>query len=280
MNTEKSWKCFDTDNQRLSASPKYRLIGTDGKEYVSAAKGLYGGHRKLKIYGRLDCPSALRQIAKGNYIPYRVFFADEESALAAGYRPCGICMKEHYQLWKEGRLMLHALDVQPILNRGEICIVRLADGKEKSLTADRLKGTSIPEKLEEIEYYQMNISGDYCLIVLTANSGQWGYTIVWDYVSDRIVHLSSTPFVVCSAILGARLVNLYLVQYWGHPADFWYSTAPLELVDGDYEPERYPLELSLEGLRKGPDDCGIDIVNEKLHFRAGQQEICIENLPD
>ncbi|MDD6827122.1 MAG: Ada metal-binding domain-containing protein [Oscillospiraceae bacterium] len=79
----------------------YRLIGPDGKEYLSEEKGSLGGHRVQKIYGRLDCPSALRYIAKGQYVQYRVFFKDEETAIAAGYRPCGICMKEKYRIWKE-----------------------------------------------------------------------------------------------------------------------------------------------------------------------------------
>jgi len=79
---------------------KYRLMGADGKEYLSEEKGTLGGHRKLKIYGRLDCPSALKHIAKGNYVQHRVFFKDEETAIAAGYRPCGICMKQAYKKWK------------------------------------------------------------------------------------------------------------------------------------------------------------------------------------
>ena len=54
-----------------------------------------------KLWGRLDCPSALRYIAKGQYVKYRVFFADEETAIAAGYRPCGVCMREQYRIWKE-----------------------------------------------------------------------------------------------------------------------------------------------------------------------------------
>lgn len=56
---------------------KYKLIGADIKQYLSDTPGTFGGHRKLKIYGRLDCPSALRYIAKGQYVKYRVFFADE-----------------------------------------------------------------------------------------------------------------------------------------------------------------------------------------------------------
>ncbi|MGW2512713.1 hypothetical protein ACWC0A_25645 [Streptomyces scopuliridis] len=42
--------------------------------------------------GRLDCPSALRAIARGHYRRYRVFFADESAAVAAGYRPCAVCL--------------------------------------------------------------------------------------------------------------------------------------------------------------------------------------------
>lgn len=79
----------------------YHLIGADGKPYDSTEPGTLGGHKGLKIYGRLDCPSALRYIAKGQYVKYRVFFKDEATAVAAGYRPCGVCMKEEYKRWKE-----------------------------------------------------------------------------------------------------------------------------------------------------------------------------------
>lgn len=78
----------------------YHLIGADGKEYDTFIPGTFGGHKRLKIYGRLDCPSALRAIAKGQYVKYRVFFADEQTAISAGYRPCGICMKKEYKEWK------------------------------------------------------------------------------------------------------------------------------------------------------------------------------------
>lgn len=68
----------------------YKLIGKDGKQYLSETKGTLGGHKGLKIYGRLDCHSALRYIAKGQYVKYRVFFADEETAVSAGYRPYAV----------------------------------------------------------------------------------------------------------------------------------------------------------------------------------------------
>lgn len=78
----------------------YTLTDAGNKPYYSHTPGNLGGHQKLKIYGRLDCPSALRYIAKGQYVQHRVFFADEQTAIDAGYRPCGICMKEKYNEWK------------------------------------------------------------------------------------------------------------------------------------------------------------------------------------
>ena len=68
------------------------------------ARGTLGGHRRTRIYGRLDCPSALRAIADGGYIKDRVFFADEDQAVAAGYRPCARCMPERYRDWKARRV--------------------------------------------------------------------------------------------------------------------------------------------------------------------------------
>lgn len=79
---------------------KYKLLDAAGKQYESESKGKIGGHKKLKIYGRLDCKSAARYIAKGQYVQHRVFFKDEETAIAAGYRPCGGCMPEKYKIWK------------------------------------------------------------------------------------------------------------------------------------------------------------------------------------
>jgi methylphosphotriester-DNA--protein-cysteine methyltransferase len=62
--------------------------------------GTLGGHRGTKIYGRLDCPAAARAIARGGYVRSRVFFADEATARAAGYRPCFVCMRAQYRAWK------------------------------------------------------------------------------------------------------------------------------------------------------------------------------------
>ena len=81
----------------------YTLLGVDGRPYESHVRGQLGGHRRTKIYGRLDCPSALRAIAAGGYTRHRVFFADEATAIAAGYRPCAVCCPGRYQQWKVAR---------------------------------------------------------------------------------------------------------------------------------------------------------------------------------
>jgi Metal binding domain of Ada len=79
----------------------YCLLGPDGIPYQSSTPGELGGNSKLKIYGQLDCPSANAALAKG-YAKRRVFFANETEAIAAGYRPCGRCMRERYGQWKAG----------------------------------------------------------------------------------------------------------------------------------------------------------------------------------
>lgn len=77
-------------------------MDSNGNFYESEIPGQYGGNKKLKIYGRLDCPSALSTIKRfpGSYEKSRVFFADEKTALAAGYRPCGNCLREKYKQYK------------------------------------------------------------------------------------------------------------------------------------------------------------------------------------
>lgn len=79
---------------------QFRLIDSSGKEYLSSIPGTLGGNKKLKIYGRLDCPSAKKWIEKGYYISNRVFFENEDIAISAGYRPCAICMPNEYEKWK------------------------------------------------------------------------------------------------------------------------------------------------------------------------------------
>ncbi|WP_129714206.1 Ada metal-binding domain-containing protein [Pedobacter sp. SYP-B3415] len=59
----------------------------------------FAGNRKLRIFGRLDCSRGKRMRRQN-----RVFFSSAASAAAAGYRPCGHCMKFAYQKWKNGAI--------------------------------------------------------------------------------------------------------------------------------------------------------------------------------
>jgi hypothetical protein len=84
----------------MTSARQYTLLGADGHPYRSSTRGTVGGHRRSKIYGSLDCPSALRAIAAGGYAAHRVFFADTQTAVSAGYRPCAVCLPEAYRQWK------------------------------------------------------------------------------------------------------------------------------------------------------------------------------------
>jgi methylphosphotriester-DNA--protein-cysteine methyltransferase len=82
----------------------YVLTGPDGRRYESTMPGRFGGHRRGKLYGRLDCRAALRAIARGDYVEHRVFFADQQTAIAAGYRPCAVCLPAQYGIWKSNAI--------------------------------------------------------------------------------------------------------------------------------------------------------------------------------
>lgn len=62
---------------------------------IKNRKILWAGNRKLKIYGKLNCTSGKRM-----KIQNRVFFQNEQEAIALGFRPCGHCMRLEYLDWK------------------------------------------------------------------------------------------------------------------------------------------------------------------------------------
>lgn len=82
---------------------QYKLTDSNGDIYLSDTPGEYGGNGKLKVYGRLDCGTALASMRRfpGEYQKHRVFFADEKTALAAGFRPCGNCLRKKYREYME-----------------------------------------------------------------------------------------------------------------------------------------------------------------------------------
>jgi methylated-DNA-[protein]-cysteine S-methyltransferase len=99
----------------------FKLIDSEGQPYESETPGTLGGHRGNRVYGRLDCEGARRWIAKGHYVSQRVFFADEETAIAAGYRPCATCLPESYARWKRRPTLFSEYDspVGPLLLSGD-----------------------------------------------------------------------------------------------------------------------------------------------------------------
>jgi len=83
---------------------------------------MLGGNRRGRIYGRLDCPAALRALARGGYLANRVFFLDEATAIAAGYRPCKVCLLR----WRKRSAARHSVTAaglglrMPLLGRSRI----------------------------------------------------------------------------------------------------------------------------------------------------------------
>jgi hypothetical protein len=85
----------------MATEKLYLLIGADGSRVTSTTPGTLGGHRRERRYGRLDCKAARRALGTGTgYSQQRVFFADEATAIAAGYHPCARCMPEEHKAWK------------------------------------------------------------------------------------------------------------------------------------------------------------------------------------
>jgi hypothetical protein len=81
----------------------YRLLGSDGKTHESTTPGKLGGNAKHKIYGLLGCGAARSSVTRYGeaYTKHRVFFASEQAAIEAGFRPCGSCMHAEYLEWKK-----------------------------------------------------------------------------------------------------------------------------------------------------------------------------------
>jgi methylphosphotriester-DNA--protein-cysteine methyltransferase len=71
---------------------RFRVLQT----LIANGKITLGGYRKNKIYGLLNCASGKRMKTEN-----RVFFTNEQEAIAAGYRPCGNCMPAQYKQWKQ-----------------------------------------------------------------------------------------------------------------------------------------------------------------------------------
>ena len=74
----------------VSINPQLLIRKIKNREVV------FAGNKKLKIYGVLSCSSGKRMKEEN-----RFFFSSEQEALNNGYRPCGHCMIEKYEIWKK-----------------------------------------------------------------------------------------------------------------------------------------------------------------------------------
>ena len=79
----------------------YRLIGPDGREVLSKSRARSAGTAATRSTDGSTAADAAQWIAKGHYVKQRVFFADEATAIAAGYRPCANCMPVEYAAWRD-----------------------------------------------------------------------------------------------------------------------------------------------------------------------------------
>ena len=82
---------------------KHTELGASRYTQLKALSGLLrngmvtlAGHAPGKIYGQLTCRAGKRMKAEN-----RVFFRDEAEATALGFRPCALCMRAAYRVWKQ-----------------------------------------------------------------------------------------------------------------------------------------------------------------------------------
>ncbi len=73
------------------------ISDTSARKKIQQKNILFGGNRKLKIYGTLQCRSGKRMKREN-----RVFFSSEQKAKDNDFRPCGHCMRNDYKKWKNG----------------------------------------------------------------------------------------------------------------------------------------------------------------------------------
>lgn len=73
------------------------ISDSDLRSKIKHKKICFGGNKKLKIYGLLNCKSGKRMKREN-----RVFFMTEKEAIENDFHPCGHCMKTEYKKWKNG----------------------------------------------------------------------------------------------------------------------------------------------------------------------------------
>jgi len=65
------------------------------RRLIESGEIAFGGNGRLRIYGTLKCKSGKRMKRQS-----RVFFSTEAEAIDIGFRPCGHCMRDLYNVWR------------------------------------------------------------------------------------------------------------------------------------------------------------------------------------
>lgn len=78
------WYHISLGNTKFSRKRKLNAL-------IKSGVITFGGNRRLKIYGTLDCKSGMRMKSEN-----RIFFSSKEEAQKLKYRPCGNCLRQEY----------------------------------------------------------------------------------------------------------------------------------------------------------------------------------------
>lgn len=155
------------------------------------------------------------------------------------------------------------------------------------------------ESWSDFDTGEFKIQGEFCIISLSS-----GYVIVWNYVQNQVVYLTSAPRVRSSTVFNGQVVSMYQAIWWFHVVDpcltndcwkdfpemhppygtLWYSVTPLGMVDPEYEPDLCLLPIVPEGLEQRggwvdkPPLFDVRAEDDTLVFRAGTAEYRLESL--
>lgn len=64
-------------------------------ELIESKQIVIAGNKRFKIYGLISCKAGKRMRPEN-----RVFFMSTEEVNQKQFRPCGICLKNVYNIWK------------------------------------------------------------------------------------------------------------------------------------------------------------------------------------
>ena len=89
---------------RMNPGRRWTLLGSDGTALFERHPGTLGGHRsRRKSTDGSTAAPRWQAIARGGYVRNACSSPMNSTAVAAGYRPCAVCMPAEYARWKSRR---------------------------------------------------------------------------------------------------------------------------------------------------------------------------------